>query len=157
MKTDRRAFSLVEILIGIVFLVLALLGMLLVNQSSSRGAMDSQFELLAHCLAQEPIEVFQHLGYSWIAKVVGGTAPGLPAYPVGQMVPITEAPFAEVMHPVDAVQFQRRIDIEPTPLEKDGVKGFRVTVTVAPVGGAAAVWLSRDQVREEALIVEEGI
>ena len=151
MSYRRRAFSLVEILIGIVFLVFALLGMLQMNQISNRGAMDSQFELLANCLANEPIEVYQHLGYAWLKE----NPKGLPAYPIGGSIPIPDEPFANVKYPISAVHFQRGIEIEALP-ENDGVKGFRMRVAITPVdGGAAAVWLSRDQVRQEALILEE--
>ena len=137
------------------FLTFALLGMLQMNRISNRGAMDTQFELLAQCLAQEPIEIFQHLGYAWLDGVKNGKVTGLPAYPLdGSVKTLGDDPQAGVQYPVDAVHLQRRIELEP--LENAGVKGYKVIVTILPKeGGAAAVWLSRNQVRMEALIVEQ--
>lgn len=155
MIKSRLAFSLIEILIGMVFLTFACFGLLLLNQTSTRGTMDAQFEMLAHSLCQEPIEVFQHLGFAWVRDVANGSKPGLPAYPIGSWVSLEDPPFPGVMRPVDAVQFQRRIDVEPAPLEAGGCRGIRMVVLVAPVaGGPAAAWLSRNQVRQEALIIE---
>ena len=137
------------------FLTFALLGMMQMNRISNRGAMDTQYELLAQCLAQEPIEVFQHLGYSWLDGVVKG-ATGLAAYPIGGgLKDFADDPQSGVQYPVDAIHLQRRIEVEPVP-ENAGVKAYKVIVTIlSKEGGAAAVWLSRNQVRMEALVVEQ--
>ena len=157
MKACRKGFSLIEILVALMFIAFAMLALLWSNQMSQRGAMDSQYELLANSLAQEPIEVYQYLGFRWIRQLMAGKVPPLKAYPIGIWSKLAQDPLAKVQHPVGAGQFMRRIDIDSTPMERQGVKGYRLRVTIAPTaGGAAAAWLSRDKITQEVLIVEGG-
>jgi prepilin-type N-terminal cleavage/methylation domain-containing protein len=152
MKWHHRGFSLVEVLVATFVLAVALLGLLMLNQASGRGAMDAQFELLAFSLAQEPIEVFQNMGFRWVDEVAAGRISAPADYPLAWR-PIQDPPFSSVQRPLDARLFQRHIALQPLP--SGGQNAYRMIVTVAPAGqNRLATWITRGRISVEALIME---
>ncbi len=150
---NRRGFTLIEILIAIVFLSIALLAMLWMNQASNKGAMDAYYEFLGFSLAQEPIEVFRGLGFDWAENYLNDRIPELPDYPL-DWKEVRDLTFAQAQHPAEAVFFKRHIALEP--VEKGGLRALRITVTVSPAEkNRVMAWLSRDDIKLESLIVEK--
>lgn len=148
----RRAFTLIEVLVGMLFLSLALLGLLTLNSSSNRGTMDAYYEFMALSLAQEPIEIFRGFGYHWLCDLEARRIAAPPEYPL-EWSEIHDQTFSEVSYPSEACLFQRHIGL--TPVEKGGVKAIRVKVRVGPRAQTRAMaWLSRTEVALEALILE---
>jgi len=141
----RRAFSFVELLIGLIFLSLVLLSLMWMNSSSNRGAMDAYYEMLAFSLAREPIEIFRGFGYDWARTY---PAHPLPDFPVAEWRPVLIDPNA--LYPVEAGSFQRFLELEP--VERNGVRAMRVRVRVSPLG---ATWMSRPEIALDALITEQ--
>ena len=62
-RRDSRGFSLIELLLAMIFLSLVMLSIMWLNSSSSRSSMDAYYEFMAIQLALEPIEVFRTFGY----------------------------------------------------------------------------------------------
>ncbi|MFZ2958445.1 MAG: prepilin-type N-terminal cleavage/methylation domain-containing protein [Candidatus Ozemobacteraceae bacterium] len=138
-------FTMIEVLIAVTIMAVALLGLLTLNSSSNRGAMDAYFELLGVQLAQEPIEVFQTFGYSW----VDAYRDDLTDYPLNVWKDIPPA----ARYPAEATMFQRRIEL--TQLTENGLNFYRMCVRVAPKGdNRVKNWLSRPEISMEALIAE---
>ena len=149
----RSAFTLIEMLVGMLFLSLALLGLMTMNSSSNRGTMDAYYEFMALSLAQEPIEIFRGFGYHWLVDLQAGRIAAPPEYPLGWSE-IRDQSFAEVSYPSEACLFQRHIEL--TPLENGGVRAIRVRVRIGPKAQTrAAAWLSRTDVSLDALILEQ--
>jgi type II secretory pathway pseudopilin PulG len=150
---QRWGFTLIEILIAMMFMSFAILSYLWLNQASSRGAMDAYYELLAFSLAREPIEIYRGLGYEQLDRyIVHGDAP-LPRYPLGAWTPLTDDPFSSVQYPPEALQFSRHISL--TPVNQHGVKAIRITSTVAPKGQSRVeLWLTRRAITLESLVME---
>lgn len=144
----RTGFTFLEVMVAVFILAVALLSLFAVISTAGRGTMDAYFEQMALSLAKEPIEVFQAFGYHWLAL-----GKPLPEFPPGwSEVPGT--PDSPILHPAEANQFQRHISLEP--LERDGIRGFLVQVTVRPRGmGRVAAWLSRNDLVLSAFIMEK--
>ena len=124
----RRGFSLIEVLIAGVILVVALLPLLLLNRSSNQLTLDAYYEFLAVQLAQEPIEVFRAVGYP--------ACRSLPNYPVDSYEAIDPN---DSRYPAEAGMFDRLIslDLSRPPL-------CVVTVQVFPRAATGArAWLRR--------------
>lgn len=152
MKT-KKAFSLLEIVMAMAFMSVALLSMFWMNRASNKGSMDAYYELLAFSLAKEPIEVFRSFGYDCVRQIADGNVASPKRYKIGSAEPITFDDTDMLQYPAEAKLFQRRIDLK---VEQSGsVNAVRVTVTVSNVGQSkAAVWMSRNAVKLEGLIVE---
>lgn len=124
----RRGMTLIEVMVASIVLVLALLGLFMVNSSSSRMTMDSYFEFLTVQLAQEPLEVFRSVGYP--------ACMSLARYPIGSPHPITNE---SGVYPVEATMFERKITVDTSrpPL-------CAVTVSVYPkINSMASAWFKK--------------
>ena len=149
----KRGFSLVEILMAMIFLGSAILGLVMVNSSSNRGAMDAYYEFMAYSLAQEAVEIYRGLGFAYAEDVYHGRISSTDACKVGDTT-IRECPFPDVAHPVETGMFQRSVALDP--VEVDGIRAYRITVRIFPRNRSKVdTWLSRDAVVLESLIVEQ--
>jgi len=149
----KRGFSLVEVMIAMIFFALVLLGFLGVASSANRQSMDAYYEFTAMQAAVEPLEIFRAAGFELVNEY--GKHP-LPEYPLGWS-DLRDLPGAAVQHPIEWGMFQREITIDPPqPLPTaDNRRAIRVRVRVMPrQASRAATWLTRDGVAVESLIVE---
>ena len=134
------------------FMSVAMLSMFWMNRASNKGSMDAYYELLAFSLAKEPIEVFRGFGYDCVKQIAEGKVASPKRYKIGSAEPITFDDTDMLQYPAEAKLFQRQIDLKP---ESGGVNAIRITVTVSNIGQSrAAVWMSRNSVKLEGLIVE---
>ena len=148
----KRAFSLVEILVALLFISLTLFSLFQLNQQSSKGSMDAYYETLALSLAREPLEVFRGLGFAWLDDCLNGKVPPLAEFPFDDQV-VGEDPASEFTYPTEASQFRRRIDVEPC--SDQGLRGYRIVVQVYPSGeNFVQKWLSRKKIELRGVIVE---
>ena len=152
MNTKRKAFTLMEIIISMALLLVIILSVLMLNQTSNQSSMDAYYETLCFSLAREPIEVFRGLGYETVLAIQKDPKLCPAPYKVGEFTDITFNPKVDLQYPADAENFQRRIDLTPN----DSPKYINIRVTVAPRNlSKAEVWLSRKSIVLESNIVEK--
>ncbi|MBF0406906.1 MAG: hypothetical protein HQM10_06110 [Candidatus Riflebacteria bacterium] len=150
MKHKIRAFSLIEVLIAVVFLSTIIVGIVNMNYMSNRSSMDSYYEFLAMQLAEEPIEIFRIFGYTWLSTY--GTSHSIPEYPLDMWKPVESGNMSGVQYPPEALLFKRKISLRPLT---GRVKGIRIKVQVAPrEQSTAKIWLSQSDVSMEAIVCE---
>ncbi|MBF0543015.1 MAG: hypothetical protein HQM08_01210 [Candidatus Riflebacteria bacterium] len=154
-KQRRKAFTLVELLIAMVFLGVALLGILSLISSANRQTMDTYNEFMAMQLALEPIEIFRSFGYSW---VLAYSSHSISEFPLGWS-DIMDQPLGPIIHPAEAIRFfQREISISEVSTNLNSsntLKGVKVTVRVSPKEQTkVAMWLSRNEIKVETIIWE---
>lgn len=153
-KKNRKAFTLMEIIIAMGLLVIAVLSLFLVNQASNKSSMDAYYESMAFSLAREPIEIFRGLGYENCSKICKNPTLSPSLYKVGEMMPIEYNPTIELQYPAEAEIFQRMIELEED-VTLNNTRFVKITVTVAAKGlSKAEVWLSRKAVTLESMIME---
>ncbi|MBI3039098.1 prepilin-type N-terminal cleavage/methylation domain-containing protein [bacterium] len=147
----KSGFSLIELMISMVFLSVALLAILTVTSFSTREAMDTYYQFLAVSLAKEPIEVFKSFGYQFLNDY---DKHPLKNYPIGPTV-ITYSDDSPGVYPLEATMFEREIIIGPES-EEGKVKARKITVFVRPIPKSrVAAWFSRhNDVKLESLIVD---
>ncbi|MFZ2957903.1 MAG: hypothetical protein WA705_13530 [Candidatus Ozemobacteraceae bacterium] len=149
----KKGFSLVEVIIAMIFFALVLLGFLNVASSANRQSMDAYYEFTAMQAALEPLEIFRAAGFDLVAEYAKHP---LPEYPLGWNE-LRDRPGAAMQHPIEWEMFQREIVIDPPqPLPTTpNRRSVRIRVRVQPrQASRAAAWLSRDGVTVESLIVE---
>ncbi|RCK79453.1 MAG: hypothetical protein OZSIB_0093 [Candidatus Ozemobacter sibiricus] len=147
-RAPRRAFTLIEVLVAMIFLSLALLSLMWMNQASTRGAMDAYYEFLGQSLAQEPLEVYRALGYDWLAR----NPSGLPDLPIGAWQDVSDGPTPDLGRPAEAGFFSRLIETARIT-DGTGLSALRLTVTVRPRQlGRVEAWLTRNQITRTALL-----
>lgn len=152
-KKTRRGFSMVEILVAMLFLSVVILSYLVINQQANRGAMDAYYELLAFLLAREPIEVFRSFGFRNLKMMsdLGGSP--IPIYPLNTWAAIQGT--GVMQHPTEAEHFERRISLSTVP-SVGGIQAVKVKVEVRAIGQSRVqAWLSRQTIVLETLVVEE--
>lgn len=148
----KKAFTLIEIVIGIAMFMIVLLAVFMLNQSSNQSSMDAYYETLAFSLAREPIEVFRGFGYNTVHKIYKGEIIS-PIYKIGNYESIENDPERTLQYPFEAENFQRRVDLEENT--SDGLKYIKITVTVSRKGKSKAEnWLSRKDIVLESCIME---
>ncbi len=149
----KKAFTLIEIVIGMAMFLIVLLSIFMLNQSSNQSSMDAYYEILAFSLAREPIEVFRGFGYDTVLKICRGEiSPAL--YKVGDYEAIEYNPGIDLQYPAEAENFQRKIDLEEKQ-SPDGIKYVKIVVTVGVKGQSKAEnWLSRKSVVLQSSIME---
>ena len=150
----RRGFSLIEVMMGMLFLSWALLGAMSLLSSTNRGAMDVYYELQAFQVAQEPIEILQAFGYRWVkANYCSSRMNTLGLYPHRVWHDIN--PNHATNYPTDVDVFQRYIDVEE--VARGDSRGLQVTVTVKPKEQSRAMaWLTWGKnISLTALILEQ--
>ncbi len=157
----RKGFTLLEVLIAMVFMTVAMLGMFSMNQMSNRGSMDAYYEFLAFSLAREPIEVYRNFGYDYLLSLTTGHSP-LKFYPIGKtsLKQFVGIPGYELDYPAEAAMFDREIILRPININSDGatINAIKITVLVSLANlegkSRAQAWMSRQEVKLESIIVE---
>lgn len=153
-NNKKKAFTLIEIVIGMAMFMIVLLSVFMLNQSSNQSSMDAYYEVLAFSLAREPIEVFRGLGYETVLKICKDNKQSPALYKVGEDTDIEYNPGIELQYPAEAESFKRRIDLE-AKTSKDGINYVNITVTVGVKGQSKAEnWLSRKSVELKSCIME---
>jgi hypothetical protein len=157
LNRKRAGFSLIEIVICVVFIGLTFLSIFQMNSQSNKSAMDAYYEFMAVQFAREPLEFCRALGYKRLRRLLT------------QDSPQTRPEFAFLFpgegnpdparigkdYPLEISLFQRKIEYEWSP---DGLKPptCQVRVTVFPrEGGKLKAWLTRNNITLSLLIVEE--
>ncbi|MBF0542884.1 MAG: hypothetical protein HQM08_00550 [Candidatus Riflebacteria bacterium] len=151
----KNGFTIIELLMGTIFLSSALLGIFAVISSANRMTMDAYYEILSSQLANEPIEVFRSFGYEWLKDY---SSHQLPDYPLGWN-DIADRPFSPIKHPSESTSFQREISLqefEGTLAGSHGkIQGIKVIIKVSPKSSTnVSRWLSRNYVSAEAIIFD---
>lgn len=149
----KKAFTLIEIVIGMAMFLIVLLAIFMLNQSSNQSSMDAYYEILAFSLAREPIEVFRGFGYDTVLKICNKEiSPAL--YKVGEYQDIEYNPGIDLQYPAEAENFTRKIDLE-AETSSNGTKYIKIVVTVGVKGQSKAEnWLSRKNVILQSCIME---
>lgn len=149
MINKRKAFTLMEIIIAMALMMVVILSIFMLNQTSNKSSMDAYFETLCFSLAREPIEVFRGLGYETVLAISKNHKLCPAPYKIGEFTNITFDPKLALQYPADAESFQRRIDLTPN----SSGKYINIKVTVAPRNmSKAEVWF-----RKESIILESNI
>lgn len=152
-RHEKRAFTLVEILVAMIFLSLALLAFLWMNQASNKGAMDAYYEFTALSLAMEPIEIFRGLGFEWL-KEYGKSIPINPEYPLKTWTQVSDTSDADTSRPSEVTFFSRHIEVDNLPVQ-ESPQGMKITVSVRPAGqNRVMAWLSRSEIQVSVLLFE---
>ena len=151
----NRGFTLIEVLIATLLLSLAIFSILELKRFSHQTTTNAYLGFMASQLAREPIEVFRGLGYRWLADY---DRHPLPEYPVHRAHDIAGLPDAD-QYPTQALDFERYIGLtqeEATLPSGKKMKALRISVTVSPRKRSwAETWFSREDVKLEALVVEQ--
>ena len=138
MKGSRPAgrrsagFSLVEILIALIFLMVAVTSMFSFFSSSNRGTLDAYRETIAHSLAQEALEWVSGLGYEKILSLQANPMNpladrlGLDTFVKVDKVFLDDG--SVINYPDGYKQFERKTQIVHYPADKV----FLIRVTVQP-------------------------
>ena len=154
-RNNVRGFSLVEVMIALLFLSLSIFAILELKRHSNLVTTNAYLGFLATQLAHEPIEVFRGFGYRWLEEYEKHP---LEQYPIHQKHDLGSLANADE-YPNQARDFERYIALthEETPLPNGKiVKAFRVSVSVSPKKKSwAESWLTRSEITLESLIVEQ--
>lgn len=67
---QRKAFSMVEIIIALVVMQFALLSFFMINHSSNSKTMDAYYEFIGESLGEEVVDFCQGMGYKWALKYI---------------------------------------------------------------------------------------
>lgn len=150
----KKGFSLLEIIMAMAFMMVALVSVFWMNSASNKGSMDAYYEFMAFSLAREAIEVFRGFGYDCLNNYASG-ASSHPNYPVNSGAqPIKSSITDEIQRPAEAELFQREIKLKH--FNSGNINAIRMTVIISIAGQSrASVWMSRDSVQLEAVIVEQ--
>ena len=139
----RRAFTFIEILIALVYIMTSVVFLVTFFSSSTTGTMDAHRETIAYYLAQEALEWVGSLDYNTLLKMHSRTDPRVHSDPdlirlgnfISEASPeSTEKLFPDISYPEDYKGFRRWLDVSPP---KDGL--ITVTVFVETTEG----WLMR--------------
>ncbi|MBF0409413.1 MAG: hypothetical protein HQM10_18885 [Candidatus Riflebacteria bacterium] len=147
----KAAFSMIEVLVAMVFLATIVVGILNMNYMSGKSSMDAYYEFLSIQLAQEPIEIFRAFGYKWLSKY--GISHTLPAYPLDSWNAISSGSGDGVQYPPESELFQRKISLENV---SGAINAIRIKVQVAPKSlNKVKIWLSQNIVTMESIVFEQ--
>ncbi|NLI79766.1 MAG: hypothetical protein GX442_25390 [Candidatus Riflebacteria bacterium] len=146
----QRGITLVEVLVGLVFLSFVMFSLFTWTSISQRSSMDAAYEFLARQLANEPIEVFQTFGYEWASAY--GKTHSVDGFPLAAWTPLIPDGRPGNGYPAEAAGFRRRITLVPVA---GPPRAIRIQVEVAPIEASRAqAWLTQDWVQAVGLIVE---
>ena len=152
MRIKRKAFTLMEIIIAMAMMMIVILSVLMLNQTSNQSSMDAYYETLCFSLGREPIEVFRGLGYDTVLEICKNKSLCPAPYKIGEFTNITFNPKIALQYPADAENFQRCIDLT----HNSSGKYINIKVTISPKNlSKAELWLSRKSVILESNIVEK--
>jgi prepilin-type N-terminal cleavage/methylation domain-containing protein len=131
-----RGFSLVEVVVAVAIFSSAVLGIILMQNSSQRATLNAYYEFLGVSLAREPLELLRGRGFRWLKENIG------------QLEKFEESlvpekwfsfPGEGMDYPCEAALFKRRIEIEslknPNPdalPPGEELDGFSIIVHVMP-------------------------
>jgi hypothetical protein len=147
---ERRGFSFVEVLIGMVILQIALLSFFLINQSSSSQSMDAYYEFLASSLGNEVIEFTQGMGYEWAEKYIEKSD----LFPLGKWHGVLEKPiFAATSYFRECDSFERLINMKKVSGSGNGVL-VNVEIRVKS-NNKVKSWLSRGELSFSTIVMEK--
>ncbi|MBF0499070.1 MAG: hypothetical protein HQM09_02960 [Candidatus Riflebacteria bacterium] len=128
----RSGFTLLELLIATIFLVVAVVSMFSFFTSSNRGSLDAYREAIAYSLAQEAQEWVAGLGYEKLVEMQLNPAnPLVTRLGLDNFVSIESVRLDDgslVNYPTDYQQFERKIQLVHFPSDKI----ILVRVTVQP-------------------------
>jgi len=154
LKPRRKGVSMIEVMMGMLFLAWALIGYMSLMSATNKGAMDAYYEFQAFQIAQEPLEILQAFGFKWVkANYCSSNMNTLGMYPHKTWHDIN--PLHSTIYPADVDAFQRYIEVEE--VANGGSKGLQVTVSVKPKDQSRAMaWLSGGKnVNLSTLILEQ--
>ncbi|MBI3038510.1 hypothetical protein HYY75_05580 [bacterium] len=135
-KKKCVGFSLLELIIGMLFMTWALLGFLALNSSSKQGAMDAYFEFIGFQAAQEAIEVLESFGYRWLlTRYMEPNVNPLSEYPKREWHNVI--PKENFYYPEEVGYFDRWIEVEK--ISSGESNAIRITVKVKPKGQSKAM------------------
>ena len=149
---NKKGFTLVEILIGLVILQVALLSFFAINQSSNSRSMDAYYEFLACSLGKEVLELSQGMGYKWTAEFKA--KPDL--FPLDSWHGILEYPiFDKTSYFSECADFERKVSFTAI---SGNVAGTLVQVFIRPKkDNKASSWLSRDSLSFSTIVMEKPV
>ncbi|MBF0547683.1 MAG: hypothetical protein HQM08_24805 [Candidatus Riflebacteria bacterium] len=146
----KNGFSMVEILISLLFIALVMVGISNVNIMANKSSMDAYYEFLAVQLAQEPLEIFRAFGYDWLSNY---QSHALADYPLDTWNQVLSSKAGGIQYPQEAELFQRKVSLKS--ISTSPVKAIRIKVQVAPRDmSRAKIWLSQSDVSMEAIVCE---
>lgn len=150
-RPPRTGYSFVEVVLALLIVSLLFLPLFTQLSQNRRSSLDSAAELLAHSLAEEPIEIFRAFGYRWASTY--GKTHSIPGYPLGVWHEIAGAEPGPIDRPSDSVDFWRIITLQPLSGQ---CPGLRMRVKVTPRGGSRLDrWLSQDEIVAETVLFEK--
>jgi prepilin-type N-terminal cleavage/methylation domain-containing protein len=147
---NKKGFSMIEVLIGLVIMQIALLSFFLINQSSNSQSMDAYYEFLAHSLAKEIVEFSQGMGYEWACKYID--KPDI--FPLNEWHKVLEYPiFSEASYFKESDSFERRISFQKVSKSGNGIL-INIDIRVKDNNKASA-WFSRNQISYSTILMEK--
>ena len=139
MKNQRKAFTLIEIIIAMALMLVLVLSIFMLNQSANKSSMDAYYEMLAFSLAREPIEIFRGMGYDVVKKIENSHNLSPEPYTIDTAKPIV-CDNGQVQYPFEAQHFTRTIELKNCSENYGGkeIHYIKVTVTVEAKGQSKA-------------------
>jgi hypothetical protein len=110
----RWGFSLLEVLLAVIFLTIGLTALFSVFTFSNRGTLDAYRETLAYCLAQEGLEFVAGLGYDELLNRLENDVEFVRRVAPDRYRDPLEIPYDDgsvPVYPEDFRQFERMIEI----------------------------------------------
>lgn len=149
----NHSFSLVEILIAMLFLCLVIFSYLLLNHYSARGTMDAYYEFLATSLVEEVFTIFQAGGYDFVKKY-GSEIPFLPDLELNtwqQISPNFNLNNKSYDRPSEVSMLERYVSLEE--IKGNDIDGYKITVKIRPVTSSRiAAYLVRNIIELSTII-----
>lgn len=143
--------SFVEVLLALLIVSLLFLPLFTQMSQNRKSSLDSTAELLAHALAEEPIEIFRGFGYRWASTY--GQTHAIPGYPLDVWHEIVGTMPSIIDRPSHAVDFWRIITLQPLA---GPFPGLRMRVKVSPRGGSRLDrWLTQEEIVAESILLEK--
>lgn len=131
-RRRRRAFSLLEILVAVIFLMAGFVFLFTVYRSSNQGTLDSYRETIAYCLATEGLEWVAGLGYENLVALIQNPGTSFTQrFKPGEFVELGDVQLDNgslLPYPADFKLFKRMIRLT----HDDARKVVLVEVTVQP-------------------------
>lgn len=164
----NNGFTLVELLIGLVILLLSLMAFFTVNQSTSSRSMGAYYKYMAFSLGREVIDYSQGMGYKWAVAHMKSTSKepfplskdGVSGWHnisdyfifskniTGASIDLNDAYFAE------CEMFERKIEFKE--VNKGKYKGIRIIVQLRmKKGSRVARFLSNKALTFSSTIMEQ--
>ena len=148
MKSDKTGFLLTEALLAMLILGLVSSSVFFMISASNRNSMNAWHSLLGEQLCNETIEVFRSIGYNRLSDCHDQY---IADYQLNEWQPVTAASkITGISRPEACSIFARKITMQL--LEKDGINGILVKVSVKPLKSSGS---EDNQVSCSALLMEQ--